>query len=198
MCFHLNKNKWSLGLFCQIVGQKTGSWTISCPKLVKTPDPRFWIKCATTLKLLKNCTSSIPSICCCPLQIIDLTGKVSPGFPKLSCWASAVALGTVNIILKMTWNNLRSMAPWADHFTRLKSSICLQLGIVWLLLDFWDFKGELWAIFQVRWKTSIFWFHWNKCLDIPNRNIGFNFLKTKTIYRRYPRFWSDTRSVFLI
>lgn len=48
------------------------------------------------------------------------------------------------------------MALWADHFTRLKFSICLQLEIVWLLLDFWDFKWELWGIFHVKWKTSVF------------------------------------------
>lgn len=121
VCFHLKKNKWSLGLFCQIVGQKTGSWTISCPKLVKTSDPRFWIKCATILKPLKNCTSSIPSISCCPLQIIDLTGKVSPGFTKLSRWAisSSPQDGEHNSQDVMEQSEINGTIGWPFHTTEI-------------------------------------------------------------------------------
>lgn len=60
---------------------------ISCPKLIKTSDPWFWIKCSAILKSHKNHASSILSISCCPLQIIDLSGQVGPGFTKLSCWS---------------------------------------------------------------------------------------------------------------
>lgn len=35
VCFHLNKNKWFLGLFCQIVSQSAGSCTILGPKFSK-------------------------------------------------------------------------------------------------------------------------------------------------------------------
>lgn len=47
-CFDLNKNKWCFGLFWQFVGQNTGSFTVSCPKLAKTSDPLFSIVCCST------------------------------------------------------------------------------------------------------------------------------------------------------
>lgn len=91
-------------------------------KINKNPsDLRFWIKHATILKPLKSCTSCIPSISRCPLQIIHLTGKVSPRFTRSSPWviSSSLQYGDCNSQDDMEQSEISGTRGWPFHKTEI-------------------------------------------------------------------------------